>query len=71
MQFKVLKSSFDGICGGESLYATIDEALKEVCYHKGWDSVAQLHAAIRKWAAQAEPGSVFYTQVTAIVAVGA
>lgn len=70
MPFKVIKSSFDGICGAGATYATIDEVLPEVSYHKGWDSVQQLHVAIRKWADNARPGSVFCTQVTAVVCVG-
>lgn len=69
MIYKILKSSFDGISGGASRYDTIDEVLREVSYHKGWESKEQLHEAIRRWAIQAEPGSIFCTQVTAIVAV--
>jgi hypothetical protein len=70
MRFKVIKSSFDGISGCESLYESVKAVLCEVSYHKGWDSKEKLHAAIKKWAKDAEPGSVFYTAVTAIVAVG-
>jgi hypothetical protein len=70
MQYKILKSSFDGISGGGSFYGSIDEVLREISYHRGWDSTEQLHDAIRKWAKDAELGSVFCTQVTAIVAVG-
>ena len=70
MRFKVIKSSFDGISGCEYLYESIDEVVREVAYHKGWDSKEKLHAAIKKWAKTAEPGKVFYTAVTAIVAVG-
>lgn len=70
MRYKILKSSLDGISGGASSFETIDEVLREISYHKGWDSREQLHEAIRKWAQQADPGSVFTTQVTAIVAVG-
>jgi hypothetical protein len=69
MRFKVLKSSTDGISGGASDYATIDEVLREVSYHKGWPSLKDLHAAILKWSYKAHPGDVFCTQVTAIVAV--
>jgi hypothetical protein len=68
--FRVLKSSFDGICGGDSRYETIDEALREISYFKGWDNLEQLHASIQKWAKSATPGSVFSTQVSAIVKVG-
>ena len=69
MMFKVLKSSFDGISGGESSHNSIDTVLQEVSYHKGWDTKAKLHKAIRAWSKNAHPGSVFCTQVTAIVAV--
>jgi hypothetical protein len=70
MRFKVLKSSFDGISGGESNYENIDDVLREISYHKGWDSIEQLRKSIKKWAKEARPGSVFSTQVTAIIAVG-
>jgi ribosomal protein S27AE len=69
MRFKVLKSSLDGISGDASTYAAIDEVLREVSYYKGWPSLQDLHAAILKWSQNAHPGSVFCTQVTAIVAV--
>ncbi len=69
MKFQVIKSSFDGI-GGASHCETIDEVLREISYFKGWDSREQLHESIRKWATYAHPGSVFCTQVTAIVATG-
>lgn len=70
MKFKVIKSSFDGICGGESRFDSIDEVLREVAYSKGWISQAEMHEAIRKWAKQCRAGDVFCTHVTAIVAVG-
>lgn len=70
LQFKVLKSSFDGISGGESRYDSIEEALQEISFFRGWDSKEQLHEFIRKWAAGAIPGSVYTTQVSAIVAIG-
>lgn len=69
MRYKVLKSSMDGISGGASRFDSIEEVLKEISYHKGWDTLKQLHAAIKRWAKEANPGSVFTTQVTAIVAV--
>ena len=70
MQFIVLKYGFDGISGGNSQYETIDEVLREISWFKGWDSREQLHNAIRTWAENGpKPGSVFATQVTAIVAV--
>lgn len=69
MIFKVLKSSFDGICGGESRYDKIEDILSEISYHKGWPSIEELHKAIKKWAKKCHPGDVFSTQVTAIVAV--
>jgi hypothetical protein len=69
MYFKILKSSMDGICGGESRYETIKEVLREISYHKGWESKERLHAAILKWAKNAKPGSIFCTQASAIVAL--
>lgn len=69
MRFKVLKSGLDALSGGASLYATIDEALKEVFFYRGWPTPEALHEAIRKWATQARPGDVFCTQVSAVVAV--
>lgn len=69
MRFKVLKSSLDGISGGASDFATIDDVLREVSYHKGWPSLKDLHASILKWSLKAHPGDVYCTQVTAIVAV--
>jgi hypothetical protein len=71
MWYVILKSSLHGISGGTSRYTSIDEVLREISYHRGWDSREQLHAAIRTWAEHdPQPGSVFCTQVTAIVAVG-
>jgi len=69
MKFKVLKSSMDGISGGASDYATIDDVLREISFYKGWPSLKALHNAIRKWSHNARPGGVFCTQVTAVVAV--
>jgi hypothetical protein len=71
MHYVILKSSLDGISGGTSRYTSINEVLREISYHRGWDSREQLHTAIRFWAEHdPQPGSVFCTQVTAIVAVG-
>lgn len=70
MRFKVLKSSLDGISGGQSSYTSIKEVLREIIWYKGWDSREQLHESIRKWSENCQPGSVFTTQVTAIIAVG-
>jgi hypothetical protein len=70
MRFRVLKSGFDGISGGDSRFDSIDEVLRDINFYRGWDSREQLHDAIRKWAVRAEPGSVFTTQVTGIVAYG-
>lgn len=67
MRYVILKSSFDGISGGNSKYESIDEALREISYHKGWDSLKALHAAIRKWAKHSLPGAVFTTAASAIV----
>lgn len=67
MRFKVLKSSFEGFSVVTS--DSIDAALREIFFFKGWESKEKLHAAIRKWAEVARPGDVFCTQVTAIVAV--
>lgn len=69
MLYKVLKSSFDGISGGESKFTSIDDVLREISYHKGWPSLKALHASILKWSVNASPGDVYCTQVTAIVAV--
>lgn len=70
MTFTIIKSSFDGLSGSGSVYASIKEVLQEISYFKGWESKDQLHKAIKKWAKMAVPGSVFCTQATAIVAVG-
>lgn len=69
MRFTVLKTHFDGMSGGHVNHGTIDEALNEVKWFKGWDSLDQLHQAIRAWSKHATPGSIFCTQVSAIVAV--
>lgn len=69
MRFKVFKSSFDGISGGASMYESIDDVLNEIACAKGWNSIKELHAAIRKWAETARPGASFCTHVTAIVAI--
>lgn len=69
MYFKILKSSMDGICGGESRYETIKEVLREISYHKGWESKEQLHESIRKWSKAAKLGSIFCTQASAIIAL--
>jgi hypothetical protein len=69
MKFKVIKSSFDGISGGEARYTSIDAVLMEIMYFKGWKSKEELHESIRKWANQCRPGDVYCTQVTAIVAI--
>ncbi len=71
MRFKVLRSSMDGISGGESSFATIDEVLREISYHKGWPSLNDLHTSILKWSYTAKPGDVYCTQVTAIVTIAA
>lgn len=70
MKFKVIKSSFDGICGGVSDFDKLEDVLLQVFYYRGWPSLEDLHAAIKKWADNAKPGDVFCTQVTAIVAAG-
>lgn len=69
MIFKLIKSGFDGLCG-EYRCDSIDEALTHIVTHRGWESREQLHESIRKWAKQAGTGSIFSTQVTAIIAVG-
>jgi DNA-directed RNA polymerase subunit M/transcription elongation factor TFIIS len=70
MRFKVIKSSFDGICGGDSRYESIAEVLAEISYSAGWDSKEQLHDSIRRWANVAVPGSVFATRASVVVCVG-
>ncbi len=70
MRFKVLKSSFDGICGSAGSFESIDEALREICYSKGWPNIEELHGSIRHWAKTATPGSLFPTQVSAVIAIG-
>lgn len=47
MRFTVIKSSFDGLCGPQA-YDDIGEVVRDINYSKGWDSIKQLHAAIRK-----------------------
>jgi hypothetical protein len=68
--YRILKSSMDGISGGESWYASIDDVLRQVSYHVGWPSLKALHDSIRKWSVKAKLGDIYCTQVTAIVAVG-
>lgn len=69
MRFKVIKSSLDGISGGASSFATIEEVMREVSYYKGWPTLKDLHDSILNWSLKAQPGDVYCTQVTAIVAV--
>lgn len=69
MFFKVLKSGFDGLSGSGSSCRNIEEAIKEIGYFRGWNSLDDLHTAIRSWSRTVWPGSIFFTQVSAIVAV--
>lgn len=69
MQFKVIKSSPDGMTNGCPTYSAVDEVLREISHYKGWESREALHAAIRKWAEKAKPGDVFCTAASAVVAV--
>jgi hypothetical protein len=69
MYFKIIKSGVDGISGSEQRYESIKEVLREISYHKGWDSKEELHKAIRNWAKVVRPGGIFCTQVSAIIAL--
>lgn len=69
MRFKVLKSSADGICGGDATYDDIENVLWEIFCYKGWNSVEDLHEDIQQWAKRCEPGDVFRTQASVIVAI--
>lgn len=71
MRFKVLKAGIDGIFGGNTSYAGIEAAAAEVLDYRGWDNRGQLRDAIRRWAADAVPGSAFASASSVIVAVGA
>lgn len=66
MQFQVYKSSMDGISGSYNCQ-TPKEICSQISFFRGWDSLKQLHAAIKKWAKSATPGDVFATQVSVIV----
>ncbi len=70
MNYKVIKSGFDGISGGSSTFDSIDEAISELSYHKGWDTLEQMRDSIRKWSKSTSAGDTFCTQVSCIVAVG-
>lgn len=69
MKFRVIKASIDGICGGDSTLF-LKQVLAGVRYHAGWSNLNEMHAAIRRWAKQAKPGSCFKTRGSAIVATG-
>lgn len=66
-KFRLIKSSIDGICGGESKL-NIEDVFGELCNHKGWDSRQQLITSIENWARTAKPGDVFKTNVSIVVA---
>lgn len=69
MPFKVIKASLDGLCGGESIYETIEEAANEVYCEKGWDTIKKLRKAICKWGQTAAAGEVFRTHASAIISL--
>jgi len=68
MNFLVLKSSFDGICNAGK-FTQIEEVIREVYYSKGWDSIEELHKAIKKWTIKSQAGEVFCTSTTAIIKI--
>lgn len=68
MRFKVLKSSMDGISGGASEYAKIDDAMLEISSHMGWPSLRDLQTSILRWSYGCRPGDVYCTQAAVIVA---
>ncbi len=69
MLFRVIKSSPEGIHGGDS-HGTIDEACQEIWWFKGWNSIEELRGKIRDWGRVALPGAVFKTAGAAIIATG-
>lgn len=69
MNFKVIKSCFDGLSGGASNFQSINEVLREISFYRGWNSLDELHDSIRKWSSKARPGDIFCTQATAIIAL--
>lgn len=70
MHYRVMNWKLEGILGGELRFKSIDAVCHEVNYPRGWESLEQMHAAIRKWAESARPGDVFVvTPIAAIVAV--
>lgn len=68
MKFHVIKASFDGVAGGAQA-VPLEDALREIHNSKGWKDIQELRDAIRRWAGNARPGSVFKTYYSAIVAV--
>lgn len=68
-KYRVIKSSFDGVSGGDSLF-TLKEALSELYHCKGWDNLKQMQASIKRWAKVAKPGDVFKSAVSCIVCTG-
>lgn len=69
MRYTVLKSHFNGISQSGPFH-TIEEALNEIVYARGWDSLQKLHEAIQAWSKEARPGEIFRTQTSVIVVSG-
>ena len=67
MKFQVIKSGMDGIAGGSG-QLSIEEATREICNYKGWDSIEELRERIIAWGQNARPGDVFTTTYSVIVA---
>lgn len=64
--FYVLKSSLDGLCGANHAMS-LKRVCEEISYHRGWETLEQLHDAIRTWGAKAQPGEIFKTPASAVV----
>lgn len=68
MLFKIIKSSPDGLCHNGELYP-LQDVFAEVLFSKGWVDTKAMHDSIKTWAAKCQPGDVFCTSVSAIIAV--
>ena len=70
MKFRIIKSSVDGVSGGDSLMDIDDICQRHIFFSRGWDSLKKLHEAIKAWSEKAAPGDVFKTHASVVVAAG-
>ena len=67
IRFRTIKMGFGELSTGHALL-TLEEVHQEIHNFSGWNSIESLYKSIDSWAAQARPGDIFSTRVTAIVA---